>query len=137
MDSSEKKNIFMKASGDLFTHPDFIQIVRKCVEEGSHVVICTGGGGQINRMFRELGTGEDKEKHGPLGRELVTDDQKNRARKVLEKNQENLEAILEEEKIKAAVVIPVLDIDGVVCHINGDQMVRASYIGFDLSLIHI
>jgi len=126
----KNKTVFMKASGDLILHPDFIQqIVKK--SQNNHVVICVGGGGQINRTFAELGTGEDKEKHGPLGRELKTLIQKNIAKEILENNQTQLEAILQAGNIDATVLIPVLDIDGVMCHINGDQMIRAVYIGFD------
>ena len=129
-DTTKSKTIFMKASGDLVLHPDFIEAITKQSQE-NHVVVCVGGGGQINRTFAELGTGEDKERHGPLGRELKTLTQKNIAKEVLENHKTQLEAVLQAGNIDATVLIPVLDIDGIMCHINGDQMVRAVYIGFD------
>ncbi len=130
LNTTKSKTVFMKASGDLVLHEGFINAIAHQAQE-NHVVICVGGGGQINRTFAELGTGEDKERHGPLGRELKTLSQKNIAKEVLDNHKTQLEAILQAGNIDATVLIPVLDIDGVMCHINGDQMVRAVYIGFD------
>jgi len=50
----------------------------------------------------------------------------------LRKNKTKIQNLLKNFGIKAKVVIPVLDISGVLCHLNGDQFVLSAYLGFDI-----
>jgi acetylglutamate kinase len=125
-----RKTAFVKASGDIIARKDFLAWVKKIVDvENYFVVICTGGGTQINEAFKAHGfpTGE----FGPLGRETKTFAERQFARDVLEKNQEEIQDLLAENQIQATVILPVLDIGSVLCHINGDIFVFAAYLGFD------
>lgn len=51
--------------------------------------------------------------------------------RVLEMNQIALQDLLAKEHVFAAVEIPIVAIGTVLCPVNGDQMVRAAYSGFD------
>ncbi len=122
------QNIFIKVSGDLYKHDSFLDFVSSVSKEG-HVVVCVGGGTQINAALQENGFALSE--HGPLGRELLSIEEKQIARNVLERNQAELQNILVEKGIVANVIIPVLDIGSVTCHVNGDEMLKAVYLGFD------
>jgi acetylglutamate kinase len=122
------KNIFIKVSGDLYKNDSFLEFVSN-VSKDSYAVICVGGGTQINAALEAKGF--TLSKHGPLGRELGTLEEKQIARDVLEQNQNELQNILIEKRIVANVVIPVLDMGTVTCHVNGDEMLKAVYLGFD------
>jgi len=52
-------------------------------------------------------------------------------RDVLERNQALLQDALAEKGVFALVEIPILTIGAVICPINGDQMVRTVYLGYD------
>lgn len=93
------------------------------------VVICVGGSSQINEAFKKIGLPVSK--FGPLGRELENLKEKQLAKDVLEKNKTKIQSLLKRVRIKAKVVIPVLDVSGVLCHLNGDQFVLSAYLGFD------
>ncbi len=122
------KNIFIKVSGDLYKQDSFIEYVSLISKEG-YVVVCVGGGTQINNALEKKGF--TLSKHGPLGRELLSIEEKQIARNMLEENQAELQNILVEKGIVANVIIPVLDIGSVTCHVNGDEMLKAVYLGFD------
>jgi hypothetical protein len=123
-----RQTAFVKVSGDLCRSPRFINWLRNQGTE-YFVVVCVGGGTQINKGFEEAGikTGP----HGPLGRETKTFAERQLARNILETNQADLQDLLAVEGITATVTIPVLDMGSVLCHVNGDQMVRTAYLGFD------
>ena len=118
----------VKVSGDLCKRNEVIEWIRKLAAE-YFVVICVGGGTQINEAFKKAGI--RVKKHGPLGRETEGFKERQIARDVLEENQEELQDILASKGITATVVIPVLEIGTVLCHINGDIFILTGYLGFD------
>lgn len=123
-----RQTAFVKVSGDLCSSQEFIAGISKLARQ-FFVVICVGGGTQINEAFEKAGikTGP----HGPLGRETRTFKERQLARDILEQNQAELQDALAAQGIVATVTIPVLEIGSVLCHVNGDQMVRTVYLGFD------
>ncbi len=123
-----RQSAFVKVSGDVCTSPVFLEFVRS-ISHNYEVVVCVGGGTQINQAFLEAGL--LVEKYGPLGRETKSLRERQLARDVLEENKIAVQDALESLKISATVVIPVLDIGSVLCHVNGDQMIRTVYLGFD------
>lgn len=123
-----RKSVFIKVSGDLFLSEDFLGGLMKITKD-FFVVICVGGGTQINEAFKK--NGHEIKKHSSLGREMNSFDEKQLARDVLEKNQAILQDILADKKIPATVIIPVIDVGSVLCHVNGDTFVRTIYLGFD------
>ena len=122
-----RKNAFVKVSGDQFQNPGFIGWIKELSREW-HAVICIGGGTQVNEEFARRGF---KTRFGPLGRETETLDERQVARDILETNAAECEDLLAGQSVYARVMIPVLDIGGVLCHVNGDEMVRTAYLGYD------
>lgn len=127
-----RKSAFVKVTGDLLEHPKVLKWLRRLAGQ-FHVVICTGGGTQINDALEKAGYVLSK--HGPLGRELQTFAERQLARNVLEQNKAQLEDRLARDNIHAHVVIPVLEIGGVLCHVNGDTYLQTAYIGFDMLFV--
>ncbi len=123
-----RKNLFVKVSGDLYQKPSFIKYLRT-VTRKYFTVVCVGGGTQINEAIAEKGI--EPGPHGPMGRELPSFELRQVARDVLERNQTELQNTLASLEINAVVIIPVLDLGSVLCHVNGDEMVKTAYIGFD------
>lgn len=122
------KNCLIKISGDLTTPPnELVEFIRGLAKE-FFVVVCLGGGTQISEAFENKGFDI---KFGPLGRETNSLEQRQLARDVLEINQAKFQDALQESGVHAAVVIPVIEVGTVLCHVNGDQYVLASYHGFD------
>ena len=62
-----RRSAFVKVSGDLYRSPEFIAKVAE-LSRTYFVVICVGGGTQINMMLADKGI--ERKSHGPLGREL-------------------------------------------------------------------
>ena len=123
-----RKNLFVKVSGDLSRSVSFIEYLRT-VTRDYFTVVCVGGGTQINEALSKAGIVPGS--HGPMGRELPSFELRQVARDVLEKNQSELQDTLASLGISAMVIIPVLDLGSVLCHVNGDEMVKTAYIGFD------
>ncbi|MHB8660494.1 MAG: hypothetical protein ACYC75_00930 [Minisyncoccota bacterium] len=123
-----RKTSFVKVSGDQFRYPEFLSWIAKLTER-SYVTVCIGGGTQINKEFARRGF--PVKKHGPLGRESETFEERQLARDILENNAAECEDLLAEKGIHIRVAIPVMDIGGVLCHLNGDLMIRAAYLGYD------
>jgi len=123
-----RKNVFVKISGDLCFSEEVLKWIGELAKE-CFVVVCVGGGTQINEEFEKRGweVGE----HGSLGREIRDFEKKQFARDILEKNQVRVQELLAGMDIRAEVIIPVLDIATVLCHLNGDTFVLAAYLGFD------
>lgn len=126
-----KQTAFVKISGDLLSRDDVIDWIRVLAQD-YFVVICSGGGAQINKAFEEKGISTV---FGPLGREIERFEDRQLAREVLEKNQVEIQDLLHDKNIHATVVIPILDIGSVLCHVNGDIYVLAAYLGFDKSYV--
>ena len=123
-----RKTVFVKVSGDMLKNASFLTWLEG-IAHAQYVTLCIGGGTQINEEFARRGLPVTK--HGPLGRETGTLEERQIARNVLEQNAAKCEDELESQGIHARVFIPVLEIGGVLCHVNGDQMVRTAYLGYD------
>lgn len=123
-----RKTALVKVSGDLFQNDKFLEWLKTIADE-YFVVICVGGGKQINEAFKAHGLPVGG--HGPLGRETRTLQEKQVARDVLEENQAIVQDILAAKKISAVVVIPVNEVGSVLCHVNGDIYVLMAHHGFD------
>ena len=128
METEPRQNAFVKVSGDLYKSERLIKWLEQLCKK-YFVVVCVGGGTQINEALE--GVGVKQGPHGPLGRELKTFAERQLARNVLELNQGKLQDILAAKKIPAVVEIPVYNIGGVLCHINGDLAIQMAYLGFD------
>ncbi|HTE48332.1 MAG TPA: hypothetical protein VK675_00290 [Candidatus Paceibacterota bacterium] len=122
-----RKNCLVKLSGDCLGN-SIIEWIKE-LSQTHFVVICVGGGTQINEAFAKAGFVVGI--HGPLGRETKTFAERQLARDVLENNQAEIQDRLASEGVQAVAVIPVLEIGTVLCHVNGDQLVLAAYLGFD------
>jgi hypothetical protein len=123
-----RKNCFVKISGDMLSN-DVLNWIRELSQE-YFVVVCVGGGTQINEAFAEAGLPVGK--FGPLGRKTSCLKEKQSARDVLEKNQAEIQDRLAEVDVRISVVIPVIEIGTVLCHVNGDQFALSVYHGFDI-----
>jgi hypothetical protein len=123
-----RKTSFVKVSGDQFRNSDFLSWVSE-LSKDSYVTLCIGGGTQINEELERRGV--LFKKHGPLGRELETFPERQLARDILENNAAECEDLLAAQGIHIRVALPVMDVGGVLCHVNGDLMVRAAYLGYD------
>lgn len=127
-----RKNCFIKMSGDMILSKDTLDWIKKLSQE-YFVVVCVGGGTQINEAF--LAAGLSVGEFGPLGRETSIMGEKQLARDVLERNQAEIQDRLAGLGVHASVVIPVIEVGTVLCHVNGDQFVLAVYHGFDVLYI--
>ena len=124
-----RKNCFIKISGDMLSNNDVLGWIKKLSQE-YFIVVCVGGGTQINGAFIEAGLPVGK--FGPLGRETASLKEKQLARDMLEKNQAEIQDRLADLSVYASVVIPVIEIGTVLCHVNGDQFIFTAYRGFDI-----
>lgn len=122
-----RPNAFVKISGNLLENAAVLEWLRE-LARFYFVVICIGGGEQINAVYKERGL---PIKFGPLGRITRSLEERQIARDILEENQAIIQDLLDEKEINARVIIPVEEIGGVLCHINGDIMMLASYLGYD------
>ena len=122
-----RKTALIKISGDLLSEKKVIDKIREISKE-YFTVITVGGGTQISEAFQQKGF---PIKFGPLGREAGLLEEKQLMRDVLEKNQMEIQDFLARESIAATVIVPFVDIASVLCPINGDMFVMATYLGFD------
>jgi hypothetical protein len=123
-----KPNAFVKISGSLSKKKKEVIEWLKNISKQYFLVICPGGGEQINEAFKARGF---KVKFGPLGRITDSLEEKQLARNVLEKNRAMIQDLVDEAGINARVIIPVDEIATVLCHVNGDVKLLAAYNGFD------
>ncbi|MDD3072570.1 MAG: hypothetical protein PHH17_01820 [Candidatus Pacebacteria bacterium] len=126
-----RKNCLIKMSGDTI-NIDVLHWIKE-LSQKYFVVVCVGGGTQINEAFTTAGfpIGE----FGPLGRETKKLEERQLARNILEKNQAEVQDRLANLGVHASVVIPVINIGTVLCHVNGDQFILSAYHGFDVLYI--
>ena len=122
-----KPNAFVKISGNLIEKEDVLGWLKN-LSRKYFVVVCIGGGKQINKAFQDHGFDIN---FGTLGRITKTLEERQVARDVLEQNQAMIQDLLDEQGIHARVSKPVLDIATVLCHVNGDIQVLAAYNGYD------
>lgn len=102
-----------------------INFIKNKAKKNSVVVIC-GGGTQISEALLRAGYKIKYDEHGRIAKTIK---EKDIIRKVLEKHKGELEKIINSKNAKIA--IPILKVEGVDCHINGDNLVKACYLGFD------
>ncbi len=123
---------FVKMSGDFAeSRADVIAWIKK-LSEVYYVVVCIGGGKQINAEFERRGW---PIKFGPLGRETETFEQRQAARDALELNEARVQDLFDQQGIVVHVITPVLIVGNVLCHVNGDTMVETVYLGYDRSFV--
>lgn len=125
-----KQSLFIKVSGDCLSKK-FLSLVKE-LSQKFFIVICVGGGTQINEEFKKRGK---KIEFGPSGREIEIFEDRQLARDILEKNQAHLQDALLKAKIHATVIIPVLDMGSVLCHVNGDNLIRDLQHNFNKSIV--
>ncbi len=77
-----RKNCFIKISGDMLSN-DVLHWIKE-LSQKYFVVVCVGGGTQINEAF--VVAGLPVREFGPLGRETESLEEKQLARDILEKN---------------------------------------------------
>ena len=120
----------VKVSGDLLDRQEVIDWIGQLAGQKDHfVVICVGGGTQINQAFTNAGFGVGA--HGPLGRETKRFEERQLARDVLEVNQREVQDKLADNGIMVVVEIPVVYLGTVLCHVNGDIYILTAYHGFE------
>lgn len=122
-----KKSAFVKISWDLINSSDAVNFL-KDLSEKYFLVICTGWGKQINEEFKKRWFDI---KFWPLWRETKSFEERQLARDLLEINQAELQDYFSVKWINAEVVIPVMDIWGILCHVNWDIYTLAAYNWFD------
>lgn len=122
-----KPNAFVKISGSLLEKHEVLEWLGELGKK-YYVVVCIGGGEQINKVFKERGF---EIKFGPLGRVTQTLEERQLARDILEQNEAVVQDMIDRERINARVIIPVDYVANVLCHVNGDVKMLAAYNGFD------
>ncbi len=125
------KNILIKVSGDLIKNQEALDFIKK-LSKTNYVVVLCGGGRQITKAFERKNL---KFKFGPAGRE--TDFSGRRlTREVLEQNQRQLRnKFVVERGINVNIEIPIIYLGGIMCPVNGDELIIAAYNGFDIIYI--
>jgi len=121
-----RKMVFVKVSGDLCRRDDVLEWIKE-LSQNQFLVVCVGGGTQINTAFAANGLPVE---FGPLGRETEDFHQRQLARDILEENQRDVQDLLAAKGVFADVIIPFLDIATVLCPVNGDVMITTAYLGF-------
>lgn len=127
-----RENCFIKISGDMVLSNDMLDWIKK-LSQKYFVVVCVGGGTQINEAF--IAAGLPIREFGPLGRETANLKERQLARDILEKNQAEIQDRLVDLGVHANVIIPVMEVGTVLCHVNGDQFALTAYHGFDVLYI--
>lgn len=120
------KNILIKASGDVTGKKDFLSFVSKQARRNYVVVIC-GGGTKISVALKKAGYPVQFNERGC--RIMKSREERVIMRSVLEEE----ERCLQDRFVGKGVVVtaPILYAGSVLCPINGDDLVKAYYLGFD------
>ena len=119
-----RENVFVKVSGDLIRRQDVLLWIKEKTGR-CHLIICVGGGSDINEEFKEKGF---TVYYGPLGRETKHLIELQTARDILEENQALVQDLLADYNIYAEVILPFIYLGTLLCPVNGDEMVRLAYI---------
>jgi acetylglutamate kinase len=122
----EVPNVLIKVSGDLAENNEFFDFVVKKAKT-NYVVVISGGGTKINQALEDAGyTIQFNDHHGRITK---TWQERIIARDVLERAQKELQDKFVGKGV--AVIAPILSPASVLCHINGDNLVKAFYLGFE------
>ena len=119
------KNVLIKVSGDVINSDEFFDFAVDKAKKNYVVVIC-GAGTKIGKVLEERGYNTRFNEHG---RVTKTFEERKIARDVLEYEQRKLQDKFLGKGVD--VEIPVIKLGSILCHINGDSYVKASYLGFD------
>lgn len=119
------KNILLKASGDVLHNSKFIKFAKDKAKKNTVVIIC-GGGTRISEALIKSGY---KIKYDDFGRVVKTEKEKSIVKNILGNQKKELEKIIGGKNIN--IVIPILKAGEIECHINGDNLAKAYYLGFD------
>ena len=119
------KNIIVKASGDVLDDSKFTEFVKNKARNNEVVVVC-GGGTQISNALVKAG---HKVKYDNFGRVIKTQKEKDIVKNILGKQRKALGQIVVSKNV--AIVLPILKAGTIECQINGDNLVKAYYLGFD------
>lgn len=126
MSSSNIKNVLIKVSGDVSGDQSFVDFVTKEAKENYTVVIC-GAGTKISEALRDAG--HDIKFSDSHGRVTETWEERQIVRKVLEEEERKLQDVFVGKGV--IVEAPMISVGRVLCPINGDNYVKAAYLGFD------
>jgi acetylglutamate kinase len=121
----KNRNILIKVSGDATDSPKFFKFATNKARNNYVVVIC-GAGSKINDELLEAGYAIRFGKHG---RETRSWKERKLVRDVLEREEKRLQNKFVGTGVN--VIAPILYAGSVLCHINGDNLVKTYYLGFD------
>ncbi len=117
--------MLIKASGDVSHNSIFLEFA-KAKAKTNYVIVIAGGGTKISATLKAAGYEVKFDEHG-----RVTDTWEERkiARDILEQEEKELQDIF----VGTGVIVkaPLLEAGAVLCPINGDNLVKALYLGFD------
>jgi len=122
----EVPNVLIKVSGDVAESQKFLDFVIAKAKT-NYVVVISGGGTKISNALEEAGFPiKFDDKHGRI---TETWEERRIARDILEQEQKKLQ----DKFIGKGIIVmaPILYPGTVLCHINGDNLVKAIYLGFE------
>ena len=122
-----KPNALVKISGNLLQNQKVLNWLKELCGQ-YFLAIVTGGGEDINKVFRERGF---EINFSPMGRITKNLEERQVARDTLEINQALMQDLLDENGIEARVEIPIRYFATVLCPENGDILVLDVYNGYD------
>lgn len=120
------KNVLFKASGDCVDNPEVCDFVVQEASENYVVLIC-GCGTKTSSALKDAGY--EIEYNDPHGHITKTWEERKIARDVLEEEEKRVQNMFVGKGV--VVTAPILYAGSVLCHINGDNLVKAYYLGFD------
>lgn len=121
-------DILIKVSGDLIESEQFYDWLSTVKSGGGKIFIICGGGTAIT---------EELENHripwdfGPMGREIHSQEGQQLSKTVLEKQMAFVQDKLHEKDINAVVLLPFIEAQDRILHMNGDTYMEALYPNFD------
>ena len=120
------KNILIKVSGDISDNQDFFEFATDKSRDNYVFVIC-GAGTKISNALS--GAGYEIKYANNHGRITQTFTERKIVRNVLEDEERRLQ----DKFVGSGVIVgsPIINAGSVLCHINGDNLVKAYYLGFD------
>ena len=118
---------FVKVTGDRLNEPLFHDWLATLTKTHK-VIVCVGGGTQINEEFDARGL--PVKKHPLLGRDTDTEGLRV-AHTVLKNNKARLCAALRARGAKADILLPIVYMADELCHVDADLMVLNAYWGFE------
>ena len=129
-----QEEALVKISGDLLQREDVWMWIKE-ISQRYLLTIVIGGGTQISKALKAAGfcfMFHDDDR----GREILSDEGKQLAERILERNREEVVQKLADLHIHAYVHIPLLYTDtGHIVHINGDWYAKIFQVGYDKTYV--